>query len=274
MSQEDSMTPEEALENWIAYSGANALPPIYREMGRERLRILVTEMAKPRPIPPMDRIPTMRLNYNPLDRMLGRETPPPAAAPAVEAPAVEKPTGVMARALCNPKRLRTPRRQRGSFLYHLEVCGSVAQAAARAGVNRGTLYRWRARIEGFAERWDKAIARRAREVGVDIVLQAGQPLVDPLFHDGKKVGERRRPNTQLLMHVQRRMDGERRRAEDRAERRELALLRAKPFDEAALAERLAALLQQRPEMSVPATPPATAETAEPANEAGEKKDAA
>lgn len=267
------MTPEEALENWIAYSGANALPQIYREMGRDRLRTLVAEMARPRPIPPMDRIPTPRLNYNPLDRMLGRETPP-APAPAVETPAVEKPAGVMAKALRNPKRLRTPRRQRASFLYHLQVCGSVAQAAAQAGVNRGTLYRWRTRVEGFACRWDEAIARRAREVGDDIVLQAGQPLVDPLFHEGKKVGERRRPNTQLLMHVQRRMDGERRRAEDRAERRELALLRAKPFDEAALAERLAALLQRRPEMSAPATPPATAETAEPANETGEKKDAA
>ena len=115
---------------------------------------------------------------------------------------------------------------------------------------------------------------RARDVGDDIVLGAGQVQVDPVFYEGKKVGERRRVDTRLLIHVQRRMDGERHRAEDRAERRELALLRAKPLDEAALAERIVTLVQQRLEMSPLASPAATPDAPESANETKELKDAA
>jgi hypothetical protein len=256
------MTPQEALEAWENYGGHVAMPQIYRDMGLERLRILVAESAKPKPIAPMDRIATPRLNYNPLDRLLGRETPPgPAPAPA--------PTdGPLEKALRNPKRLRTPGRQRASFLYHLKVCGSVEQAAARTGVNRGSLYRWRRQDAPFAERWDEAIALRAREVGDDIVLQAAQVQVDPLFYEGKQVGERRRINTRLLMHVQRRMDGERHRAEDRAARRE------RTVDETALAERIVALVSERLKMSRPASPVATPDADTSSNETKDMKDAA
>lgn len=266
------MTPQEALETWERYGGHAALPQIYRDMGLERLRILVAEAAKPRPPDPMDRIATPRLGYNALDRLLGREAPAPGAAPP-DAPK-DAPPGLVPKALRNPLRLRTPGRQRVSFLHHLKVCGSVELAAARAGVNRGTLYRWRRNKEGFAGRWDDIIALRAREVGDDIVLQAGQVQIDPLFYEGKQVGERRRINTRLLIHVQRRLDGERHRAEDRAERRERALLQAKPFDEAALAERIAGLVTRRLEMSGLATPAASPDEAPSASENRELKDAA
>lgn len=257
------MTPQDALEAWENYGGAAAMPQIYRDMGLERLRILVAEAAKPRPRDPMDRIAPPRLGYNALDRVLGRETPASSPAPAPAAG-----DSLLDKALRNPKRLRTAGRQRASFLYHLKVCGSVEQAAARAGVNRGSLYRWRRQNTSFAERWDDMIALRAREVGDDIVLQAAQVQVDPLFYEGKQVGERRRINTRLLMHVQRRMDGERHRAEDRAERRERA------SDETALADRIVALVTQRLEMSRPASPDATADAADSANEPNDLKDAA
>ncbi|MGQ0583699.1 MAG: hypothetical protein ACT4O6_17310 [Reyranella sp.] len=142
-----------------------------------------------------------------------------------------------------PQIWRTAARQRASFRYHLRICGSVAEAAARAGVNRGSLYRWRTLLPNFAKLWDEAIAHHAREVGDDIVLQAGQ---------------RRRINTRLLIHVQKRMDGERHRAEDRAERRELALLKARPIGEVALAERLFSMMEKRLEnghLATPAAPP-------------------
>ncbi len=232
------MTAQEALERWEMHGDGPHLPQIYREMGLTRLRILAAEDAKPSPPSAMDRMPIPRLNYNPLDRALGRETPPVPVTQAVE-PEPQKPKTLRERALTNPARLRTPGRKRASFRYHLSVCGSVSEAAARAQVSRSTLYHWRDALPGFAALWDKAIAQCQRAVGDDIVLQAGQ------------VGQGRRINTQLLMHVQKRLDVDRRRAEDRAERRELALLRGHPapgpLDEAMLAVRLLALMEQRRE---------------------------
>lgn len=233
------MTAQEALERWEVHGEGSHIPSIYREMGLTRLRILAAEEAKPSPPSAMDRMPVPRLTYNPLDRALGRETPPAAAAPASAEEGPRRPPTLRDKALTNPARLRTPGRKRASFRYHLSVCGSVSEAAARAQVSRSTLYHWRDGLPGFAALWDKAIAQCQRAVGDDIVLQAGQ------------VGQGRRINTQLLMHVQKRLDVDRRRAEDRAERRELALLRGHhapgPLDEAALAERLLVLMEQRRE---------------------------
>lgn len=230
------MTAQEALELWEGYGDNVSLPQIYRDMGLTRLRILVAEAAKPPRQSAIDRMPIPRLNYNPLDRALGRETPPAPATPTVEA---QKPKTLRDRALTNPARLHTPGRKRASFRYHLSVCGSVSEAAARAQVSRSTLYHWRDVLPGFASLWDKAIAQCQRAVGDDIVLQAGQ------------VGQGRKVSAQLLIHVQRRLDADRRRAEDRAERRELAELRAKPLDEEALADRLLVLMEQRRETSHP-----------------------
>lgn len=232
------MTAQEALERWEVHGEGSHIPSIYREMGLTRLRILAAEEAKPSPPSAMDRMPVPRLTYNPLDRALGRETPPPAPVAAPEPQKHDpQPRSLRDRALTNPARLRTPARKRASFRYHLSVCGSVSEAAARAQVSRSTLYHWRDALPGFAALWDKTIARCQRAVGDDIVLQAGQ------------VGQGRKVSAQLLMHVQKRLDADRRRAEDRAERRELALLRAKPLDEEALAVRLLALMEQRRETS-------------------------
>lgn len=246
------MTAQEALERWEIHGDGPHLPQIYREMGLTRLRILAAEDAKPSPPSAIDRMPIPRLNYNPLDRALGRETPPAAPAPATAAPA---PESLRDRALTNPARLRTPARKRASFRYHLSICGSVSEAAARAQVSRSTLYRWRDELPGFAKLWDKAIAQCQRMVGDDIVLQAGQ------VGQGR---QGRRVNTQLLIHVQKRLDIDRRRAEDRAERRELAELRAHavpaPLDEAMLVERLVDLMGQRRETSRSVSHDTTPET--------------
>ncbi|MBI3197648.1 MAG: hypothetical protein HYZ40_09080 [Rhodospirillales bacterium] len=263
------MDAKEALDLWEAYGKAATLPQIYRDMGLTRLRILVAEEARGPKMSALDRMPIPRLNYNPLDRALGREAPPPAAAPVPAAAAPEPwpqaPKTLRDKALTNLARLRTPGRKRASFRYHLSVCGCVTEAAARAQVSRSTLYRWRDELPGFAELWDKAIAQCQRMVGDDILLQASQVEVQPIYYAGKKVGERRRPNTRLLMHVQNRMDADRRRAEDRAERRELALLRAKPLDEEALADRLLVLIDRRRETSQSASHAATPETPDSAN---------
>jgi hypothetical protein len=154
------MTPQDALERWEIHGDGPHLPQIYRDMGLTRLRILVAEEAKPSLPSAMDRMPVPKLNYNPLDRLLGRETPP--AAPAAPTAVAEKPKSLRDKALTNPARLRTPGRKRASFRYHLSVCGSVTEAAARAQVSRSTLYRWRDDVPGFALLWDKAIAQCQR----------------------------------------------------------------------------------------------------------------
>jgi len=256
------MTAEEALERWEVHGDGSHIPSIFRDMGLTRLRILAAEEAKPSLPSPMDRMPVPRLN-------LGRETPP-APAPKTEPAPPSAPKSLRDKALTNPARLRTPGRKRASFRYHLTVCGSVTEAAARAQVSRSTLYRWRDDVPGFAALWDKAIAQCHRMVGDDIVLQAGHVEIQPILYEGKKVGERRKINTRLLMHVQNRTDAERRRAEDRAERRELAALRAQPvpapLDEAALADRLLVLMDQRREIRQSASHAPDSETPESASD--------
>jgi hypothetical protein len=149
-------------------------------------------------------------------------------------------------ALANPGRLRTPARQRAAFLRQLERCSSVAEAAARAGINRTTAYRWRDQNPGFAARWAGAIARAAEEVNDNIVLRARRPERRQVIFRGRRMGEQQRFNDRLQIHVQKRLDAQRQRAEDR---------RTPPpaIDEAALAARIAALVMGH-EASLAMTP--------------------
>lgn len=194
-------------------------------------------------------------------------TNPLAAAPriTVEA-ATDRLPPALERALANPRRLNTRVRQCAAFLRQLPRCSTIAEAAARANVNRGTLYRWRAKHPRFAQSWDNATRRHAGEVSDNIVLRAGHPETHPVFRGGRRIAERQRYNDRLQIHVQKRLDAERHRAEDRAERRELALLRnpapapasIPAIDETALTERLLALIEQRQlARSQPAAPAAT-----------------
>lgn len=242
------MTPQEAQHRIKTYGNQAYVSPIYRQMTPAELQALVDECDKPNPEDRLDRMPVPRLAYNPLDRVLGRAPAPSnlATAQATETSSSGTLPPSLEKALRNPKRLRTPPRQRTAFLAQLERCGAVAEAAARARVNRGTLYRWRAEDPAFARRWVDAIQRHTDAVADDIALQAGKVEIQPIFYRGTKIGERRRFNTRLLIHVQNRLDAERRRAEDRAERRELFALRA-------------ALAQQSPEKRHSATPEPTAD---------------
>ena len=177
---------------------------------------LAEESARRRAEEALERWARQPLSYNPMNNPL---------TPVAQAPAAAPPS-LLARAIASPRRRRTPARQRAAFLEQLALCGSVMEAAHRAGVNRGTLYRWKKKDPEFAGRWAEAIRRRAEEVGDDIALQANMIEVQPVFYRGQKIGEKRKVNTRLLMHVQSRLDTDRRRAEDRSERRELLLLRA------------------------------------------------
>lgn len=204
---------------------------------------LAEESARRRAEEALERWARQPLSYNPINNPLTSVAQPPAAAPP----------GLLERAIANPRRRRTPARQRAAFLEQLALCGSVLEAALRAGVNRGTLYRWKKKDPEFAGRWAEAIRRRAEEVGDDIALQANVIEVQQVFYRGQKIGEKRKVNTRLLMHVQSRLDTDRRRAEDRTERRELLLLRAE-------------LAARSPETSQSATPATTPSPREMCND--------
>lgn len=200
---------------------------------------LAEESARRRAEEALERYARQPLSYNPINNPLTSIAQAPAAAPP----------GLLERAIANPRRRRTPARQRAAFLEQLARCGSVLEAAQRTGVNRGTVYRWKKKDSEFAGRWADAIRRRAEEVGDDIALQANVIEVQPVFFRGQKIGEKRKVNTRLLMHVQNRLDADRRRAEDRSERCELLMLRAE-------------LAARNSESSQSATPAATAQVPE------------
>ena len=241
------MTPQQALHLISIMGDGAGVPPIYKTMPLPMLMNLVEECAKPTLEERLAKLPAPKLEYNALDRLLGRE--PPTISPIAAAP--DKLSKQLERALLNPRRLRTPSRQRAAFLRQLERCYSVAEAAARAGANRGTMYKWRAADPAFAARWAAAIARQAEETDDNLVLRAARAETRPLYYAGRRVGEVQRFNDRLQIHIQKRLDAERRRAEDRADRRRLAE-KAQAIDVEALATRLAA--QLRSQSVTPAQP--------------------
>jgi DNA-directed RNA polymerase specialized sigma24 family protein len=246
------VTLDQAIKNLELFGSKAQLPPAFRGLTLQQLEAMREEFAKPTAEQKLAAWARQPLPYNPLDRLRGieRRPDPPAEVQAVQAtgptPLPAPPDTPFERALARPQ--RTPRRQRAAFLRQLERCLTVAEAAARAGVNRGTLYRWKEKDAEFARRWREKIARHVEETADTIALQANRPEVRPFFYKGKRMGEHQRFNHRLLMHVQNRLDTERRRADDRAERRELAELR------------LAAT--QTPAASQSATPDATPEPGE------------
>lgn len=174
------------------------------------------------------------MTYNPINNPPGNPQPP-----AKIAAAADRLTPALERALANPRRLNSPRRRQAAFLRQVPRCATIAEAAVCAGVNRGTLYRWRARDPRFAAKWDAAVACHAAEVSDNIALEANRVELQPVFYRGKQIAERRKVNTRLLIHVQTRLDADRRRAEDRTERRDLLVLRAELAERSFKMRRLA-----------------------------------
>lgn len=241
------MTLDQAIKNLELFGSKAQMPPAFRGLTVEQLERIRDEVRKPTAEDQLAAWARQPLRGNPLDKLRGIERPPEGQAEAVSSaaqpPLPAPPDTPFERALRRPQ--RSPGRQRAAFLRQLERCLTVAEAATRAGVNRGTVYRWKEKDPEFARRWDERIRRLAEETGDTIALQVNRPEIRQVFYKGKRTGEHQRFNHRLLMHVQNRLDNERRRAEDRAERRELALLRQ--------------AAERAPEKSQPATPEATPE---------------
>ncbi|MDP1753885.1 MAG: hypothetical protein Q8L22_30925 [Reyranella sp.] len=133
--------------------------------------------------------------------------------------------------------------QQGYFLRQFRRCGRVAEAAARTGITPRTVQRWRANHPRFANRYDRIVEERISMMEDDLILRAGHVERRPILYRGNEVASVERHNTQLAMYVMNRLDRARHRAEDRAERRELAELQLAA--ENRMLERTAELVAQK-----------------------------
>ena len=98
-------------------------------------------------------------------------------------------------------RRRTNLRRRVTFLRELEKTGSVSYSAARAGIDRRTLYRWRDTDPRFGERWDRALQLREEELldrGYSLA-RAGVPRY--VFRNGVMTATYRRHDERLIMFM-------------------------------------------------------------------------
>ena len=134
-------------------------------------------------------------------------------------------------------------RQQGYFLRQFRRCGRVAEAAARTGITPRTVQRWRANHPRFAARYDRVVEERISMMEDDLILRANHVERRPILYRGNEVASVERRNTQLAMYVMNRLDRARHRAEDRAERRELAELERAA--ENRMLERTADLMAQK-----------------------------
>lgn len=106
------------------------------------------------------------------------------------------------------------------FLGHLYLSGSVAHAAAAAGMSRMSAYRLRRRhdAQGFAHAWNvvlvppgshlpKAPSTDWRKVTLKQLQQRVETgLVAPLVHSGRVCAIRRKPDNSALLRLLRRLD--------------------------------------------------------------------
>ena len=138
---------------------------------------------------------------------------------------------------------RSRPRQQAYFLRQFRRCGRVVEAAARTGITPRTVQRWRADHPRFAQRYDALVEQRISMMEDDLILRASHIERRPILYRGNEVASVMRHNTQLAMYVMNRLDRARHRAEDRAERRELAELERSA--ENRMLERVADLVAQK-----------------------------
>src|SRR5688500_8421618 len=183
------MTPAEALSILSKGDPDGIVPAVYYNIPAPMLRTLIAEIgsataAGPAPV----------------------AVPTPGLAPSsVQA--------LLQRASARPGRLRTPARRRVAFLQHYAACRTLVEAAARAGIDRRTVNRWRAASPAFDRRLDDVVADRREDAFELALLVAGKPRVRPIFYKGEKVGEEEIPNTALALYLLKQADREAERAE-------------------------------------------------------------
>jgi hypothetical protein len=105
-----------------------------------------------------------------------------------------------------PPRRPTRARLQTYFLRRLALSGSVAEAAARAGVTPRTVRRWRTANAAFACRYEEVLSQRL-EILEDLAMRRALGADRrPVFHRGKQIASVERHNDMMLMRLLARFD--------------------------------------------------------------------
>jgi hypothetical protein len=131
-----------------------------------------------------------------------RTTPqgPPSESAAVAPASLREPPDTAPPSRFTRARLQT------YFLRQLERSGSVADAAARAGVAPRTVQRWRTANPAFARRYGEVLAQRVELLEDLAMRRACGTDRRAVFHRGKQVATVERHNDVMLMRVLARFD--------------------------------------------------------------------
>jgi hypothetical protein len=216
------MKPKEALYSLVNLSGVY-VPQIYRDMPREQLRELVDECDKPTPTEISEKAlarwarQPLRMPWFEREEQARKEKAEQAAAAEPAPEPIREPQTPVARALADDRRLSSTVRRKAAFRHHYARCSSVTEAAIRAGVDRRTVNRWRARDPAFDAKCRDILAMRRRMAEEDVVLAAGQIEVRPLFYRGRRLGQITRRDRALDLYLLKRADAEALRAEQHRE---------------------------------------------------------
>jgi hypothetical protein len=105
-----------------------------------------------------------------------------------------------------PPRRPTRARLQTYFLRRLALSGSVADAAAQAGVTPRTVRRWRIANAAFARRYEEVLSQRL-EILEDLAMRRALGADRrPVFHRGKQIASVERHNDVMLMRLLARFD--------------------------------------------------------------------
>ena len=206
------MRPEEVLYSIKECGEDFAVPQVYRGMSHHQLADLAAEIQKPSSRETLQKCAN-QMGW-PKEMRTAVIEAEHAAIAAWKAGLIPPP---IAGGRAGAKRLSTPARRRAAFLKQLMRCSTIAEAAARSGIDRRTVSRWRRAFPAFAARCEAVIAERRRIAIEDVVLAAARAETRPVFHRGIKVGEYTVRDRALALYLLKQADAEALRAEKRRE---------------------------------------------------------
>lgn len=224
------MKPDEALYH-LENHGGMGVPRLYAEMPRGTLQKLVDECARMSGTEKSEAALTawaqqrmkqpnwLGIAEKKLGIASSRSDGETEAAPCLVEPLPEEPKTLAYRAILKPERLSTPRRRQSAFLSHFARCRTVLEAAARTGVDRRTVYRWRQNDPLFDRKCRDIIEARRRQAVENVVLAADHVEVRPVFYRGKKIAEVTRRDRALDLYLLKQADAAALRAEQQEEKR-------------------------------------------------------
>ena len=248
------MKPDEALYH-LENHGGLGVPRLYAEMPRGMLQKLVDECTRlsgaERSEAALTAWAQKRLKQtDPLAAAGNRKPDSEAEATFSPEPLPEEPATLAHRAILKPERLSTPRRRQSAFLSHFARCRTILEAAARTGVDRRTVHRWRQSDPLFDRKCHEVIEARRRQAVENVVLAADHVEVRPVFYRGRKIAEYSRRDRALDLYLLKQADAQALRAEQQAEKRRAAEADFEARVAAEVEKRVAAAIDKAVEKAV------------------------